>query len=239
MLGEKGSRVYSLNGVGEMVQRDVGLLPTYALAFTTLEESEEFIDTMVVVAAAATTALRNRDTDQRDKQLQKDLDKAWEIQKGLVPDHHRSFRDYDIHGVSIPDKVVGGDYFDYLNVSDDDDRLGIVISDAASKGLPAAVQALFVSGALRMGISFETKMSALVSRLNQLIYDTFPLERFVSLFYAEVMDSETGLILYVNAGHCSPLHLRRRRGTGNEPRSTGNEPRPTSPDQRAIRKKDT
>jgi sigma-B regulation protein RsbU (phosphoserine phosphatase) len=143
----------------------------------------------------------------QDRRLRKDLDQAWEIQRGLVPEHHRSFRDYDLYGVSIPDHIVGGDYFDYLQAAgSNDDRLGIVISDAASKGLPAAVQALFVSGALRMAASYDTKMSALVARLNALIWDTFPLERFVSLCLVELSPSDNGLVLYVNAGHCPPLH---------------------------------
>jgi len=220
-MGERGSRVYSLTGIGDPVSSPSGPLPPYAVAFTARELNDEFVDTMLVVSSAATTALRNRLSDQRSRKLQKDLDTAWRIQHGLVPDHQRTFRDYDIFGVSIPDSVVGGDYFDYLNVSDEEDRLGLVVSDAASKGLPAAVQALFVSGALRMGVSFETKMSALVSRLNQLIYDTFPNERFVSLFYAELTASRNGLVLYVNAGHCPPLHYIAATGTIEELPPTG------------------
>ena len=212
-LGESPTDTASFTGVGELETRDQGPLPPYGLAFTTYERSDEFKETMMVVAAAATTALRNKDTAQRDKEMMRDLDQAWQIQHGLVPDHHVQFREYDIFGISLPEKIVGGDYFDYVRVPDEEDRLGIVISDAASKGLPAAAQALFVSGALRMGVSFQTKMSALVSRLNQLIYDTFPLERFVSLFYCEIMSSASGLVLYVNAGHCPPL-LRRAEDGG-------------------------
>lgn len=220
-MGERGTRVYSLTGVGDPVDSPHGPIPPYAIAFTAREVTEEFIDTMLVVSSAATTALRNQRSAQRDQVLQKDLDTAWRIQRGLVPDHRLSYRDYELYGVSIPDRVVGGDYFDYLHTADHHDRLGVVISDAASKGLPAAVQALFVSGALRMGVSFDIKMSALVSRLNQLIYDTFPHERFVSLFYAELMASTTGLVLYVNAGHCPPLHLRAVDGSVHQLMPTG------------------
>lgn len=202
---ERGARVYSLTGVGETQKRSSGTLYKYALAFTAREHNDEFYDTMVVVGSAATTALRQIAFAQRERRMRKDLDQAWQIQRGLVPDHARSFLEYDIFGVSLPDAVVGGDYFDYLTTSDED-RLGVVISDAASKGLPAAVQALFVSGAIRMGISFETKIASLISRLNQLIFDTFPNERFVSLCYCELTSSASGLVLYANAGHCPPIH---------------------------------
>ena len=204
--GDRGTRVYSLTGVGDLQQRVHGMLPMYALAFTARERSDEFVDSMLVVSSAASTALRNMRAVQQDKKIRKDLDQAWQIQRGLVPDHHKMFHGYDIYGISLPDSVVGGDYFDYLQRDEESDRLGIVISDAASKGLSAAVQALFVSGALRMAASFDTKMTALVSRLNTLIYDTFPNERFVSLFMCELLSSNSGLVLYVNAGHCPPIH---------------------------------
>lgn len=211
-MGERGMRAYSLTGVGDPVSSASGMLPPYAIAFTAHSVTEEFVDTMLVVSSAATTALRNQQAAVLTQALRKDLDTAWRIQRGLVPDHHVTYRDLDIYGVSVPDSVVGGDYFDYIHPTDSNDRLGVVLSDAASKGLPAAVQALFVSGAVRMGLSFDSKMSALVGRLNQLIYDTFPTERFVSLFYAEFMASTTGLVLYVNAGHCPPIHLRASSG---------------------------
>lgn len=204
---ERGRREYSLTGVGEMMLVKNLKIHKYALAFTAHAITEEFRDTLVVVGSAATTALRNMQANVREHQMQKDLDQAWEIQRGLVPDHARRFLEYDLYGISLPESIVGGDYFDYLTTSEKD-RLGVVISDAASKGLPAAVQALFVSGAMRMGVSFETKMSSLISRLNTLIYETFPHERFVSLCYCELTHSSNGLVLYANAGHCPPIHVR-------------------------------
>ncbi len=213
-------REYALTGVGDVLTVDGLSVYRYALAFTAHAITEDLKETLMVAGAAATTALRNMQAAQRERRMQKDLDQAWQIQQGLVPDHSRRFRDFDLYGLSLPESVVGGDYFDYLTTSDHD-RLGVVISDAASKGLPAAVQALFVSGAMRMAVSFETKMSSLISRLNTLMYDTFPHERFVSLFYCEFTHSENGLVLYANAGHCPPLHYRAATGTFEELHPTG------------------
>jgi len=204
---DDGIRIYSLTGVGDTVKRPSGSLYKYALAFTAHTLDEEFYDTMVVIGSAATTALRNMQAAQREKRMRKDLDQAWEIQQGLVPDHATTFHDFDIYGISVPESVVGGDYFDYLYPPEEEQtRLGLVISDAASKGLPAAVQALFVSGALRMAIQFQTRISTLIQRLNWLIFDTFPNERFVTLCYCELSKSSNGLVLYANAGHCPPIH---------------------------------
>ena len=214
------AREYALTGVGDVLTVDDIRVYRYAIAFTAHTITDELRETLMVAGAAATTSLRNMQSALRERRMQKDLDQAWQIQQGLVPDHSRRFRDFDLYGLSLPESVVGGDYFDYLTTSDHD-RLGVVISDAASKGLPAAVQALFVSGAMRMAVSFETKMSSLISRLNTLMYDTFPHERFVSLFYCEFTHSENGLVLYANAGHCPPLHFRAAVGTFEELHPTG------------------
>jgi sigma-B regulation protein RsbU (phosphoserine phosphatase) len=44
--------------------------------------------------------------------------------------------------------------------------------------------------------------------LNNLIYETFPFERFVTLCYIELTTSSNRLVLYANAGHCPPIHFR-------------------------------
>lgn len=207
LLLEKGIRLYSATGVGDVQRRGAGKYYDYILAFNAPEMGQDFFSMITVIGSATTTALRGIGEKREQEKFQKDLDQASVIQRSLLPDHTLEFSDFSVFGISVPDSVVGGDYFDYLKPTDqdDEDRAGIVISDAASKGLPAAVQALFVSGAIRMGISYHTKISSLISRLNTLIYETFPFERFVTLFYCELTSSKNGLVLYVNAGHCSPV----------------------------------
>jgi len=81
----------------------------------------------------------------------------------------------------------------------------IVVGDAASKGFRAAAQALYVVGALRMGIAHQTKTAALMSGINKIVNRSFAEEQFVSMFYAELTDGMKGLLLYSNAGHNSPM----------------------------------
>ena len=117
---------------------------------------------------------------------------------------------------------VGGDYFDYiLHSVDEEERLSVLVSDAAASGLPAATQALFLSGAIRMGSTFTPSISKFMSKLNSLIYETFPYERFVTLFYCELTLSSNRLVLYANAGHCPPIHYRPTTDTWQKLDSTG------------------
>jgi sigma-B regulation protein RsbU (phosphoserine phosphatase) len=155
-----------------------------------------------------TAALKNRRIESKAAQLQQDLDKAREIQRSILPEHELRFSNYELYGVSLPERIVGGDFFDYLQATGDKDRIGVVIGDAASKGLSAAAQALYVSGALRMGIEYQTKMDTFVGKINRLVNKTFTTEHFLSMVYAELTTSEKGLIFYVNAGHSNPILLR-------------------------------
>jgi sigma-B regulation protein RsbU (phosphoserine phosphatase) len=210
LLIEKGIVIYSVTGVGEIIKTQKGKFFKYVLGFNANEILQSFYEVLSVISSFATITIRSLSSQEQQKKFQRDISKASEIQRSLLPEHYLEFQDYKIYGVCIPDSEVGGDYFDYLKSNDDEEeRIGIVISDAASKGLPAAIQALFVSGAMRMAQAFTPKISTLFSRLNTLIYETFPYERFVTLFYCELTLTSNRLVLYANAGHCAPIYYRR------------------------------
>ncbi|MFN3305860.1 MAG: PP2C family protein-serine/threonine phosphatase, partial [Candidatus Kapaibacteriota bacterium] len=211
LLKSKGITLYSVTGVGQIYKTRNGKYFKYLLGFNAPELKPTFAETLTIISSVATVAIKNIQDNIEKKRIREDLYQASQIQRSLFPDHQLEFYDYDIYGVCIPDSEVGGDYFDYLQIEDkqdEEERLGIVISDAASKGLSAAIQALFISGAFRMGWSYSTRMTDLFSRLNKLVYKTFPYERFVTLFYCELTLSSNRLVLYVNAGHCAPIHYR-------------------------------
>jgi sigma-B regulation protein RsbU (phosphoserine phosphatase) len=86
--------------------------------------------------------------------------------------------------------------------------MSVVVGDAASKGFRAAAQALYVSGALRMGTTYDTKIASVMNRLNTLVHHTFAEEQFVTMFYAELSNDPKGLLLFSNAGHNSPMVFR-------------------------------
>jgi sigma-B regulation protein RsbU (phosphoserine phosphatase) len=204
-LRKKGIVKYSATGVGEKIAWKNGLVYQYVLAF-----NSDFLDQTLqadlnIISLAASSVLRGRKIERKAKLLEMDIDKAREIQLNILPDSAFTFFDYQIYGISQPDRIVGGDFFDYLYTDSEEDRLGIVIGDAASKGFRAASQALYVVGAIRMGTSYHTKISSLISRINRIVNKAFAEEQFVSMFYAELSDNKKGLLLYSNAGHNSPF----------------------------------
>jgi serine phosphatase RsbU (regulator of sigma subunit) len=207
-LRGRGILQYSATGIGDKVQWRGYTLYPYVLAFNADHLDENLTSTLNIISTAVTSVLRSTRIERKAADLRRDLDKARDIQQSILPQHEMRFHKYELYGLSLPDRIVGGDFFDYLQVEGDPERLGVVIGDAASKGVSAAVEALYVSGALRMGFEFQTKMSVLLSRVNKLLNKTFSEEQFISLFYAELTDDKNGLVLYANCGHNNPIFLR-------------------------------
>jgi sigma-B regulation protein RsbU (phosphoserine phosphatase) len=212
-LRKKGIGGYAAAGIGEKVKVRNAFLYPYLIAFNSDAKDDRILDTLNIVSSAATSILKSKRIEAQTKLLEKDLDQAYKIQRSILPAHQLTFGDYELFGISLPDRIVGGDFFDYLSVGDDSDRIGVVIGDAASKGLPAAIEALYISGALKMGAAFESKMTTLIKKINNLVNQTFADERFVTLFYAELLNNTNGLCLYTNAGHNAPMYYKAGTGT--------------------------
>lgn len=222
VLREKGIEIYSVTGVGDVIRLKSGKYYKYALGFNAPEILQSFYETLNIINSVVNIALKSLGAQQKQRKIEKDILKASEIQRSLQPDHKLQFHDYDIYGLCLSAHYVGGDYFDYiLHSVDEEERLSVLVSDAAASGLPAATQALFVSGAIRMGSTFTPSISKFMSKLNNLIYETFPYERFVTLFYCELTLSSNRLVLYANAGHCPPIHYRPTTDTWQKLDSTG------------------
>ena len=64
-------------------------------------------------------------------------------------------------------------------------------------------------------------MTSLIKRINRLIYEVFPYERFVTLFYCELFKDSKGLCIYVNAGHNHPFIYKQSSNEVIELTTTG------------------
>jgi sigma-B regulation protein RsbU (phosphoserine phosphatase) len=209
ILRSKGIFKYSASGVGDKIRYNGRLYYEYILALNSNEINEEFKITLNIIATALTSKTKQRKYHLRARELRADIDKARELQKSILPEHEYNFHNYELFGITDPAEIVGGDFFDYLDDGGDTQRLGITVGDAASKGVSAAAEAMYISGALRMACNFEIKIYPLMKRMNQLVNKIFADDRFASLFYGELSNDKSGLFLYANAGHNPPLFLRK------------------------------
>lgn len=143
----------------------------------------------------------------REEQTKKIIIEAKKIQESILPRKNPSFSGFEIYGISSPAESVGGDYYDFIWVSNN--ILGLSIADATGHGLPAALQVRDVYMGLRMGSTREFKIIQIIERLNRLVNREKLTSRFISLFYGELENN--GVLIYINAGHNPPVLLKKRK----------------------------
>ena len=139
----------------------------------------------------------------RQDRLVSAMNEAREIQMSILPKRPPKGGNFDVAGYTTPAELVGGDFFDFIQVSDR--ILGIAIADASGHGLQAALQVRDVYTGLRMGVARDFKIVRTIERLNRIIHQSRMTTKFVSLFYGEL--EEEGNFIYVNAGHPPPFHF--------------------------------
>jgi sigma-B regulation protein RsbU (phosphoserine phosphatase) len=209
-LREMGIFKYSASGVGSKTKIVDKYFYDYLLALNSDKIDEDFRINLNIIATALTAKIKQWRTAVSADSLRADIDKARELQKSILPEHEHSFQGFELYGITHPAEIVGGDFFDYLEFGDEGERLGIAVGDAASKGVSASAEAMYISGALRMACSFEIKIAALMRRMNQLVNKIFDDDKFASLFYGELTNHKGGLFLFANAGHNPPMLLNSK-----------------------------
>ncbi|QQS37267.1 MAG: serine/threonine-protein phosphatase [Ignavibacteriales bacterium] len=212
VLRSKGIFKYSASGVGDKIKINGKSFFEFLLALNIAEVDEEQYFTLNIIATALTSQIKQRRYSASAYHLKADIDKARELQKSILPEHEFRFSNFELFGITNPAEIVGGDFFDYMEIGDDSDRIAVIVGDAASKGVSAAAEAMYISGAMRMACNFEIKISPLMKRMNQLVNKIFADDKFASLFYGELSTDKGGLFLYANAGHNPPIFVKANSG---------------------------
>ncbi len=220
-LRQHGIIKYSATGIGDRVTIGDTAYYEYLMAFNTTQVDSELKYMLSIAGQAVTQMLSRRRSEEEKQQLLSEMELARDLQRRILPEHEYRFGRYELYGVSLPEKTVGGDFFNYYAMDEEPDRMGVSIGDAASKGFSAAVQALFVSGALMMSVEAESKISSMLRRINAINRRIFPNDRFLTLCYCELFDGDEGLVLYSNAGHPKPVHYHASSGRCTELAVTG------------------
>lgn len=134
---------------------------------------------------------------------------AKEIQQGLLPKSVPEHKCLDISAVNISSKIVGGDYYDVIRLTED--SFVFAIADVSGKGTPASLLMASIHAMFHTLIPLGMPLSELVKRMNDLIYDNTSNDRFIT-FFCGILDVKTKSFKYVNAGHNLPILLK---GNGN------------------------
>jgi len=144
--------------------------------------------------------------EERDH-LKVELETARLMQLSLMPTSDPTVPGLDVSGICIPAQNVGGDHFDYVWFDTNKTLFGIAVVDVAGKGMDAAMTAVFTSGAFISEVLHETDIAKIMSELNCAIRSRNNRTRFVS-FLVAMIDVQSGVLQFVNAGQSKPMLLR-------------------------------
>jgi len=147
------------------------------------------------------------------ERLQRELDLAREIQQQLFPKVIPRLPGYEIAAINIPCSVVGGDYYDMIQLENGDTALAI--ADVAGKGAAASILMAGLQASLRSLLLGRSSLPELMPVLNRLVCSQVPEGSFITMFLG-VLSARDGSLEYCSAGHDPPVVLRTD-GTSERP----------------------
>ena len=103
-------------------------------------------------------------------------------------------------------KEVGGDFYDFFVV--DKNLLGVAIADVSGKGIPAAMFMMEAKSLIKHYALTKIPVREVFCKANRSLCENNRANMFVTAFLG-VIDLETGVFSFCNAGHNPPLISRQ------------------------------
>jgi sigma-B regulation protein RsbU (phosphoserine phosphatase) len=141
--------------------------------------------------------------------IQQELEIAKGIQESILPRDFPAFpqrQDFELHAKMIMAKEVGGDFYDFFLI--DEDNLGFLIGDVSGKGIPAALFMTVCRTLLMATAATGLAPQACLERANRILHRESVAEMFATAFYG-ILNTRSGKVVYANGGHNPPFILRQ------------------------------
>lgn len=140
-----------------------------------------------------------------------ELEIAAHIQGSMLPgDFLRHCRGCSLYAMMKPCREVGGDFYDFFFWGEH--HLAAVIGDVSGKGVPAAmfmaVARTTVKNSL-LNLTVPEDLPQAIANVNNQLCEGNEESMFVTLF-ALLLDLRDGKMVYVNAGHSTPLVIGQK-----------------------------
>lgn len=161
----------------------------------------QFIITITNIIAVAIENKRLFKRQLKQERLSREMELASEVQMKLVPAEFPIQDAYDIDRIYIPQIGVGGDYFDFVKLSDD--KFLFCVADISGKGFAAALLMANFQANLRTLLHLSNDLAVFTTALNDALYNITKGEKFITLVLG-VYEISSRTLRYVNAGHVHP-----------------------------------
>lgn len=187
------------------------------LQVSTQDVSQPFnsddLDVLVSVGAQATLAVENGSMHEslvKKRELERDMEIAAQVQLSFLPSSAPEIVGYEFADYYEAAHSIGGDYFDYVRMSDG--RLAIVIGDVAGKGIPAALLMARLHASCRYHLYGASSAATALNSLNFEMANSGLGYRFITLCIA-MLDSINHEVELASAGHLPPIIRRQNLET--------------------------
>ncbi|HQN01610.1 MAG TPA: SpoIIE family protein phosphatase [Candidatus Hydrogenedentes bacterium] len=140
-----------------------------------------------------------------NKQIEMQLKMAQAIQSRLLPAEPPVIAGYDIAGTCLPTFEIGGDYYDFIHMPQE--QWGLVVADVSGEGIPAAMIMAIFRALLRTHARAGGETAVIAQTMNRLLPDFTGGIDFVTAVFG-VLVPDSGQFTYTNCGHNPPLLLR-------------------------------
>jgi serine phosphatase RsbU (regulator of sigma subunit) len=180
------------------------------------DDELHFIQLLANQASLAIEKARLHQAELDQERIEAELDVARGIQQSLLPTILPSAEGWDFAAFCQPARQIGGDFYDVFKLPGNGNRWGIIVADVVDKGVPAALLMVLSRTLFRATAISERGPAEALEHVNVMIrtdsgrYRLFEESKgedfFLSAIYA-ILDMESGVITYANAGHNRPIWL--------------------------------
>jgi phosphoserine phosphatase RsbU/P len=143
------------------------------------------------------------------ERIEREISLTRQIQEIFLPDQLPSSYGWEIDIRWETARQVGGDFYDAFQL--DDHHIGLVIADVSDKGLPAALYMTVTRTLIRANITDNESPADVLVEVNRLLFSDSPESMFITAVCA-ILDTDTGQLVFANAGHNRPLIFRGESG---------------------------
>jgi|GEM_PF-1624515 len=152
------------------------------------------------------------------ERMARELEIARQVQQNFLPGENPTVPGFELIAACHPASEVGGDYYEFLSVSDN--RLALAIGDVSGKGIQAAFFMTLIKGFTQSITESGEQPVAFLSRVNRLFHRNAPRGTFVSMIYGHLDLSGKSLTL-ARAGHNPAVWYQASTGEAQLVTSTG------------------
>lgn len=173
-----------------------------------IDYTDADIEFIFSVGSLAIISMENRRLfrEALEKQkMEEELDLAREIQRNLLPQKIPAYNNFDIAAVNVSSKQVGGDYYDIIELDEND--CVVAIADVSGKGVPASLLMANMQAFLQVICRQNVSLDIATGLINDLISKNTADGKFITFFWGVLNDLDR-TFEYVNAGHNPPLLIR-------------------------------